>query len=450
MTTALSPRMQQILQGSIPRMLVRLAAPNVFAVATTTAVTFADVYYVGQLGTTALASLAIVFPFQTLMGMMSNGAIGGGVASSVVRALGGGDLDKAESAAWHALVIGTLMAVLYVLVLGLFARPIFSLLIGSGEALDGAVDYAHIIFLGAPIIWLAFMLSAILRGTGEMALAANAIIAASILQVGLSGALTLGWGPFPDLGITGPAAAMVVSHGLMALYLSIQVVGGKAKIKLRPHKFSWTPIRDIMKVGGLGLINSTGLILTVIVVTGFVGRFGDEALAGYGLGSRLELTLVPLAFGIGAALVTAVGGNFGAGQIARARRIAWTGAGATFVVVSVVGILVALIPWIWLERFTDDPSVYTIGARYLVIAAPLYGVFSGGQTLYFASQGTGHMVVPVLITYTRFLVVAGFGLTATIFDWSLTVVFVGVAIGLSVVGIGQVLNLARGPAWNRD
>ena len=70
--------MQMILQGSIPGMLARLAAPNVAAVAMTTAVTFADVFFVGRLGTTALASLAIVFPFQTLMGMMSNGAIGGG------------------------------------------------------------------------------------------------------------------------------------------------------------------------------------------------------------------------------------------------------------------------------------------------------------------------------------------------------------------------------------
>jgi putative MATE family efflux protein len=442
--------MQMILHGSIPRMLARLAAPNVAAMATTTAVTFADVYYVGQIGTAALASLAIVFPFQTLMGMMSNGAIGGGVASSLARALGGGDVGKAESRAWHALVIGAFMSFLYVVLLGVFARPIFSLIIGPGDVLNGAVDYAHIVFGGAVIIWLAFMCAAILRGTGEMGMAANAIIVASIVHIGLSGALTLGWGPFPNLGVTGPATAMVVSHGLAALYLSIQVLGGKAAINVRPHRFSWIPIKDIMKVGGLGLINSSGLILTVIVVTGFVGRFGEEALAGYGLGSRLELTLVPLAFGVGAALTTAVGGNFGAGQIARARKIAWTGAVVTLVGTAVLGISVVFMPGIWLDRFTTDPEVYAIGALYLSIAAPVYGIFGGGQTLYFASQGTGHMVIPVLITYTRFMVVAGFGLAATIFDWSLTTVFIGVALGLSVIGIGQVLNVLRGPGWRYD
>jgi putative MATE family efflux protein len=447
LTTTLTPRMQLILHESIPRMLARLAAPNVAAVATTTAVTFADVYFVGRLGTTALASLAIVFPFQTLMGMMSLGAIGGGVVSSIARALGAGNTGKAESAAWHALVIAAFMSILYVVVLGIFPRPIFSLLIGDGDVLDGAVDYAHIVFGGAAIAWLAFTYSAILRGTGEMAIAANAMIAASIFHIPLSGALTLGWGPFPDLGITGPAAAFVVSQGLAALYLTTQVLGGKARINLRAHKFSWTPIKDIMKVGGLGLVNSTGLILTIIVVTGFVGRFGEDALAGYGLGSRLEITLVPLAFGVGAALTTAVGANFGAGQIARARKIAWTGAGGTLVVTSIVGISVAFMPGIWVDHFTTDPEVYAIGASYLAIAAPVYGIFGGGQTLYFASQGTGQMVIPVLITYTRFLVVAGFGLAAAVFDWSLTTVFVGVAVGLSVIGIGQVLNVLRGPGW---
>ena len=167
--------MQLILKGSVPNMLARLAVPNVAAVAATTAVTFADVYFVGQIGTTALASLAIVFPFQTLMGMMSNGAIGGGVASSIIRALGGNNILKAENSAWHAIVIGIFMSLLYMVVLGMFSRPIFSLIIGPGDVLEGAVNYAQIIFNGAAIVWLAFMLSAILRGTGEMAIAANAI-----------------------------------------------------------------------------------------------------------------------------------------------------------------------------------------------------------------------------------------------------------------------------------
>ena len=83
MTTPLSPRMQLILHGSIPRLLIKLATPNVAVVVTSAAMTLMDVYFVGRLGTTALASLAVVYPFQALIQMMTGGAIGGGVASAI-------------------------------------------------------------------------------------------------------------------------------------------------------------------------------------------------------------------------------------------------------------------------------------------------------------------------------------------------------------------------------
>ena len=184
--------MQLLLNGPVSVMLWRLAGPNVVAVAMFTSVMFADAWYIGQVGTVALASLALVFPFQTLIQMMAGGAIGGGVTSAVARALGGGDVPKAERVAWHAAVIALAMSMFFVLVLGLFSTPILTLLGGEGEALDGAVAYARIAFGGAAVIWLFFVLSAVLRGTGDTVTPAHAITVASIAQVALSGALTLG------------------------------------------------------------------------------------------------------------------------------------------------------------------------------------------------------------------------------------------------------------------
>ena len=156
-----------MLDAPVSVMLWRLAGPNVVAVAMLPSVTFADVWYIGQVDTVALASLALVFPFQTLMQMMAGGAIGGGVTSAVARALGGSDVPKAERVAWHAAVIALAMSMFFVLVLGLFSTPLFTLLGGEGEALDGAVAYARIAFGGAAVIWLLFVLSAVLRGTGD-------------------------------------------------------------------------------------------------------------------------------------------------------------------------------------------------------------------------------------------------------------------------------------------
>ncbi|MGB7303389.1 MAG: MATE family efflux transporter [Burkholderiaceae bacterium] len=436
---------QQLLHAPIGGMLLRLAAPNVAATIMTTASTFADAWYVGHLGTVALASLAVVFPLQTLMIMTSGGAIGGGVTSAVSRALGRADSAAAQSNAWHGLLIGIVLALIFMMILGVMARPVFSLLVSDTGVLDGAVRYAHIAFGGAITVVMVWVLSAILRGTGDTITPARAVVVSGAAQVGLSGALTLGWGPFPSLGVVGPATALVVCQGLASAYLLLHLLSGRATIRLRPEPLRWQPVADIMRVGGLGLINSFTIALTVVTVTGFVARYGTEALAGYGLGSRLELMLVPIAFGIGGALTVGVGANVGAQQFARARRIAWTGGGFTLAFVSVIGLVVALVPSLWLNLFTADASAYAIGALYLAIAGPLYGVFAGGQSLYFANQGTGRMFLPVLVGVVRFVVVALIGGLAVYFSWPLTIVFAGVAVGLVIIGVGLSLCMRTTP-----
>ncbi|WP_282605128.1 MATE family efflux transporter [Pelagibius sp. Alg239-R121] len=437
---------QQILDAPVAKVLWRLATPNVVAVAMWTAVTFADAWYVGQLGTAALASLALAFPFLSLMQMMAGGAIGGGITSAVARALGAGDAETAESTAWHAVLIAISMSLGFMILLGLFARPIFELLGGEGNALDGAVAYARVAFGGAAAIWFIFVLSAIHRGTGDTATPARAIATASILQVLLSGALTLGWFGFPALGVPGTATALIICQGCAAAYLAIHLFRGKGRLRLRPHVLQWAPIQDIMRVGGLGLVNSACMAMTVVAVTGYVGRYGTEALAGYGLGARLELMLVPIAFGVGAALTAAVGINVGAGQYARARRFAFAGAGVTLALTGTLGICVAMMPSLWLDLFTTDPDAYAYGVSYLSIAAPFYGLFGAGQAFYFASQGTGRMILPVGVTVARFLTVASIGALAISFTWNITVLFIAVAVGLTIMGVGQALCVL-GPGW---
>ena len=119
------------------------------------------------------------------------------------------------------------MSVIFVLALGMFARHIFSLLGGTGEALDGAVLYSGIAFGGSVSIFVLWILAAILRGTGDTATPARVIIIGSAIQIGLSGALTLGWGPFPIIGIAGPATSMVVCQSCMAIYLAMYLINGK-------------------------------------------------------------------------------------------------------------------------------------------------------------------------------------------------------------------------------
>ena len=442
-------RMHLLLQAPISSVLWRLAAPNAVATVLLTFVTLADAWFVGRLGTVALASIAIVFPFQTLLQMMSAGAIGGGVTSALSRAMGAGDQARANAIAWHAIVIACALSLLFIGCLGILPRPILALLGGKGEVLDGAIAYARIAFGGATVIWLFYILSAILRGTGDTKTPARAIIVSSLAQIALSGLLTLGYGPVPAFGVIGPAIAIVVCQGLAALYLAGHLLGDSAGISIRPQALRWRAFADIMQVGGIALVNSLMMAGTVIVVTGFIGHYGTAALAGYGLGGRLELMLVPIAFGVGAALTAGVGANFGAGQHARARRIAWAGAGVSFVITGAIGLAVWMVPALWLDRFTADPEAYAYGALYLGIAAPLYGLFGAGQALYFASQGTGRLFFPVMVSVSRMVVIAVIGWIAVERGWDISVVFVAVAVGLAIIGIGQALCLFT-PGWRPD
>ena len=190
----------------------------------------------------------------------------------------------------------------------------------------------------------------------------------------------------------------MISFTLAAFWMASRLLGPRARARLRwpPGGFRWAAFRDILKVG---LIACLVVILTngtVLVVTGLIGRAGDAAIAGYGIGSRLEYMLVPISFGIGATLTTLVGTNIGARQYARAQRLAWIGALMAGAIAAAIGLVVAIWPDLWLGLFTADPGALASGRTYLSIVGPVYGFFGLAMALYFASQGTGEMVWPVV------------------------------------------------------
>jgi Na+-driven multidrug efflux pump len=196
-------------------------------------------------------------------------------------------------------------------------------------------------------------------------------------------------------------------------------------------------------------VNNVQANLTIVLLTGLVAPFGTAALAGYGMGARLEYLQIPLVFGFGSALVTMVGTNVGAGRQARAERIAWTGAGMAAVLTGAIGLTVAVAPRAWLGLFSADPEVLHAGATYLRIVGPVYGFFGLGLALYFASQGAGRLLWPILAGFSR-LVIASVGgwLAIHWFGGGLTALFGVMALALVVFGI-TVTGAVRSGAWRR-
>jgi len=427
-------RVQRILEGSILPTLARLAAPAAVLALFQTAVSIADTAYVGLLGTEALAGLALVFPLVMLLQMTSAGAMGGGVSSAVARALGGGREDAARRLVAHSLVIALAAGLLYTVLLLALGAPLYALLGGKGKSLQQALVYSNMLFAGAIGVWLANTLASILRGSGNTLAPAAALAAAAVVQIPLSGALTLGWGPFPRLEILGTALAYVVGF----LFASLLMGGLLWRGPLRPRAADWRlearVFHEILRVGAVSVAGALQTVATAVILTGFVGTFGTAALAGYGVGVRLELLQIPLVFSIGQGMLVMVGASIGAGHGTRAKHVAWIGAGVAAGISLVVGVLVAVFPALWIHIFSRDPAVVAAGSLYLHVVAPFYAFFGVGMALYFSSQGAGRMVLPVLAGTVRLLVVAAGGALVVASGWPLAALFAFIAAGIVLFG----------------
>ena len=431
--------------------LITLAAPNVFLALLQALVSFTDARFIGQLGTDGLAGVALVFPILILMQMMSAGAMGGGVSSAIARAMGAGDVPRAERLALHAAVIAVAFGLLFTAVMWLAGPALYRQLGGSGAALENAKAYSTIVFGGALTVWVANILANVLRGTGNMVVPAAVLSAAALLQMPLCGALVLGWGPFPALGIAGAAVAYVGAFGAAALAFALYILSGRTglKVRLRGAIFTARLFADILRVGLLSSFNAVQTIAAAVIVTGMVGTFGTAALAGFGLGVRLELLQIPVVFAIGSALVVMVGTCIGAGDIQRARRVAWSGAALAAAVTGSVGLTVALWPALWANLFSSDAAVLDAAHTYLRIVGVCYAFFGTGVALYFASQGAGKMVWPVLAGSARFLVaVIGGWLVLRYLGGTLAGLFSVIGIAMVVYGLSTVAAVKWG-AWKR-
>lgn len=420
--------------------LLLLALPNVIAMVATALVAIAETAYVGLLGIAELAGIALVFPMVMLQQMMSAGAMGGGVSSAISRALGAGDSVRAQALARHAVLIGAVLGLAFTGVFLALGPAIFQALGGRGPALDKALAYSNVVFLGAVGIWLTNTLASILRGTGNMRVPAVVLLFTAALQVVLGGCLGLGFGPIPRLGIAGVAMGQVVAFSASAIYLGWHLAAGRTGIALQiVGPLDWDMFKDILKVGAVACISPVQSVLTVLVVTRLVSSFGAEALAGYGIGARLEFLLVPITFAIGVASVPMVGMAIGARDVARARRVAWSAGGLAATIVGAIGLAASAAPDVWSRLFTENDAVLGVARSYFTYAGPAYAFLGLALALYFASLGSGKITGPVLAQTARLGVIVAGGWWLGQAGAPVTDIFKLVGLALAAYGVAAFL-----------
>ena len=445
---ALDSRTLLLLEAPIGRTLLRLGAPNVLVMLAQAAAGLIETYFVGKLGTDALAGMALVFPLVMLMQMTSAGAMGGGIASAIARALGARRRTDADALALHAVLIALGFGLAFTVALLWGGRWLYTRMGGTGGSLDAALVYSNWVFAGAVLVWLFNSLAAVIRGTGNMAVQAVVTVVGTVLLIPLSPLLIFGWGPVPALGIAGGAIALLLYYvgGTLALVLYLRSPRSLLQPRLAGFVPRWPLFRDILRVGLVGTVSTAATNLSIVVATALAGGFGPAAIAGYGTASRLEYLLVPLVFGLGAPLVAMVGTCIGAGQKARALQATWIAAALAFGATEVIGLAAAIWPYAWLSLFDTDPAMLEAGASYLRTVGPFYGFFGVGLVLYFASQGAGRLLWPVLGNLARLVVAALGGWLALRWGGQLVAVFVAQAAAMVVYGVVIAAAIAGG-AW---
>ena len=445
-------RTQEFLTRPIIPLLIRMSAPNTIAFFIQSLVVLTEVWFISRLGTNSLAAVALAFPLLMITQTMSGGALGGAITSAIARSMGADDIEKAERLIWHSIIISLGGAITFLILFLLFGKQLLFLLGGRGEILQESYAYCSILFFGGILLWLSGSLSAVLRGMGNMRFPATLMVITSSIQVILSGGFILGWFGFPKLGVPGAAVAVLISSALMVTVIILKLRSKSIPASLRKERFQLRKILfdNIFEVAIPASLSPLLVVGTILVLTGLVGRFGTEALAGYGIGSRVEFLMIPLIFGIGSAMTSIVGANIGALNIDRAEKVGILGGSTAGFVSILIGLTLAAFPEAWIQFFTDDIKAFEVTKKYIQIVGPFY-IFQGiGLSLYFASQGANAMKWPTIATIARFIIAcAGGGVSVYWLELGIESIFISSSAAMAIFGLMIFISIKKG-AWRKN
>lgn len=447
----MNPREKALLSGPLWPLLLRMSAPNTLAFFIQAVVVLAEVWFISQLGTAELAAVALAFPIIMLTQQMAFGTLGGAVASAIARSLGSGDTLRAERLLWHALLIALGAGIVFLLAFLALGKVLLVAMGGDGLVLVEAMSYCVTFLSGAILIWLSGTLSAALRGMGSMRFPAMTMIIGSGIQVTLAGGLILGWFGLPMLGLVGAPLSVIANGAFVSLVSFVKLSHQSARVQLKSSQllFEKALFKDIFNVALPAFLAPVFNVGTIILLTGLVGQFGDAALAGYGLGARIEFLMIPLIFSVGTAMSTLVGIHVGAKKIARAESIGWLGGCVTGLGSGMIGLTLVLTSHHWISLFTADSATYLVAKQYIEIVGLCFTFQGLGLSLYLASQGANAMKWPVIATILRFVVaILGGWVAVNFFSSGLSGVFYSSAVAMILFGLMIAVSLKMG-AWRK-
>ena len=405
----------RLTEGSVGKHLTAMTVPVMLGIMTMMGQALIDAWFLGRVGDRALAAHAFSFPILMIVTSVAIG-LGAGTSSVVARAIGSDDYHRARRLTTDALLLSFLVtagiSVIGVLTIG----PLFRLLGAPEDMILLIRGFMTILYAGVPFVVVGMVAMASMRATGDTRLPSKLMIIASILNVALDPIFIFGFGPVPAFGLNGAAIAALLARStifigaLLLLRYRLDMVSFK-KPEAAELRRSW---KDVLHVGVPAAGTNVIVPVGAAIVTAMIARYGPDAVAGFGVASRIESMMLVVFYALSAIIGPFVGQNLSAGRsdrILRALRLCTIFCiGSGLLIAAILALMSGFLPGL----FSSSPEVISVAALYLLIAPISYGAYGMVMVMNASFNGLGHPMPAVWISLGRIVVLylplAGIGM----------------------------------------
>lgn len=437
---------------SLNRAVLLLAVPMVLEMIMESLFAVVDVFWVSRLGKEAVAVIGLTESVMTLIYAVAIG-ISFAATAIVARRIGERDPERAAQAAGQIMILGVTISAGLGLILSFFAEDILRFMGADETIVAMGTDFARIMLGCNATVFLIFLINAIFRGAGDAVLAMRTLWLANALNIVLGPCFIFGWGPFPEMGVTGAAVATNIGRGVGVLYQLWHLAGHHSRVRVRVRHLK--PIVNVLR--GIVTTASNGVAQLLISTTSWVGLFkilavfGSSALAGYTIAIRIVVFALMPAWGLSNAGATLVGQNLGAQKPERAEAAIRIATRFNMLFLGVVGALFVIFARPLVGLFTTDPEVLEHGTRALWIVSLAFPLYAAGMCLEAAFNGAGDTWTPTRLNFFCFwlgqvplawVLAEGFGLGPV-------GIFIAVPISFSVLALWSAALFKRGK-WKQQ
>ena len=398
-------RRTRLTEGPVGGHLVDMTVPVLFGIATMMAQSLIDAWFIGQVGDSALAAYSFGFPILMIVTSVAIG-LGAGTSSVVARAIGADDHRRARRLSTDSLFLSFLLTALIATIGILTIDPLFTLLGAPADMLPLISGFMTILYSGVPFIVVGMVGMASMRATGDTRLPSLLMVLAAVLNVILDPILIFGVGPIPAMGLNGAAMAALLARGTIfvgTVYLMryrLDMISFN-KPDLGEMRRSWA---DILHVGIPAAGTNVIVPLGATVVTAMIARFGPDAVAGFGVASRIESLMLVIYYAMSAIIGPFVGQNLSNGRERRILDALWLCTKFCLLSGLAIAALLAALSGFLPGLFSDSEDVVSVTRLFLWLVPVSYGTYGMVMVMNASFNGMGKPMPGVWISVGRIAV----------------------------------------------